>query len=68
MNHNQIASKMSISKAGIDDGELKDFENKIKTYITHNKGSSWELLRAPTVDLKGAATNCFQEDHCSLHL
>jgi hypothetical protein len=50
---------MSISKAGIEDGELKDFEKKIKTYISHNKGASWELIRAPQVDLKGAATNCF---------
>jgi hypothetical protein len=69
MNKNQIASKLSISKAGVDeDGNLEDFENKIKTYISHNKGASWELIRAPQVDLKGQATNCFTEDHCSLHL
>lgn len=68
MNKNQIASKLSISKSGVEEGELKDFDNKIKTYITHNKGSTWELVRAPQVDLKGSATNCFLEDHCSLHL
>jgi hypothetical protein len=68
MNKNQIASKLSISKSGVEEGELKDFNNKIKTYITHNKGSTWELVRAPQVDLKGSATNCFLEDHCSLHL
>jgi hypothetical protein len=68
MNKNQLASKLSISKAGLEEGELKDFKDKIKTYISHNKGASWELIRAPQVDLKGAATNCFTEDHCSLHL
>jgi len=63
-----MAEKLSLGKGGIEDGELKDFDKKIKTYITHNKGASWELIRAPQVDLKGQATNCFMEDHCSLHL
>ena len=27
--------------------ELEDFSSKIKTYITHNKGASWELIKAP---------------------
>lgn len=30
-----------------------DFDQKIKTYITHNKGASWELIRAPEHDMKG---------------
>jgi len=47
---------------------LDDFYNKIRTYITHNKGGSWELIRAPETDLRGKPTNCFKEDGCSLHL
>lgn len=27
--------------------EAKDLENNIKTYITHNKGAKWELIKAP---------------------
>jgi len=48
--------------------ELESFDQKIKTYITHNKGASWELIRAPDKDMRGKSTNCFQEDGCSLHL
>jgi len=36
--------------------------------MTHNKGASWELIRAPDKDMRGKSTNCFQEDGCSLHL
>lgn len=41
---------------------------KIKTYITHNKGSTWELIPAPPDDMNGKATKCFTEEGCSLHL
>jgi hypothetical protein len=27
--------------------KLESFDNKIKTYITHNKGACWELKKAP---------------------
>lgn len=40
----------------------------MKTYITHNKGAKWELLRAPTVTSKGSPIDCHVEDNCSLHL
>ena len=46
----------------------ESFNEKIKTYITHNKGSSWELITAPAEDMKGKAIKCFIEDGCSLHL
>jgi hypothetical protein len=36
--------------------------------ITHNKGATWELIKAPAENLKGKATKCFTEDGCSLHL
>lgn len=32
--------------------ELEDFSSKIKTYITHNKGASWELIKAPDQDMR----------------
>lgn len=47
---------------------MESFDNKIKTYITHNKGACWELIKAPSSDLKGKETKCFIEDGCSLHL
>jgi hypothetical protein len=47
---------------------LESFSEKIKTYITHNKGSSWELIRPPEKDMRGRSVNCFIEDGCSLHL
>lgn len=47
---------------------MLDLDEKIKTYITHNKGSEWGLIRAPDVDLRGKPTNCYLEDHCSLHI
>lgn len=47
---------------------LMEVDEKIKTYITHNKGAEWGLIRAPDQDLRGKPTNCFLEDHCSLHI
>lgn len=43
------------------------FDN-VKTYITHNKGAKWELIRAPTQTSKGSPIDCNVEDDCSLHL
>lgn len=48
--------------------KLENFEQKIKTYITHNKGASWELIKAPAEDMRGKPIGCFIEDGCSLHL
>ena len=45
-----------------------EVQDNVKTYITHNKGGSWELLRAPTTTSKGKPIECFTEDGCSLHL
>lgn len=33
--------------------KLENFDEKIKTYISHNKGASWELIRAPEIDMRG---------------
>lgn len=56
--------KKKVVTPGIDE----EFKDKIRTYITHNRGSSWEVIRAPETDLKGKPTNCFSEDGCSLNL
>jgi hypothetical protein len=34
----------------------------VKTYITHNKGGKWELLKAPERLASGKATKCYLED------
>ena len=52
-------------------GSLEDldaFNSKIKTVITHDSGATWNLIRAPTKDMKGNPTECYLEDGCSLHL
>ena len=60
--------RIPIDKKGLATHQLVEFKSKIKTYITHNKGADWQLIRAPDQDLKGKSTNCFLEDGCSLHL
>jgi len=36
--------------------------------ITHNKGASWDVIKAPLKTSKGKSIQCFKEDGCSLHL
>jgi len=43
-------------------------EDPIRSLITYNKGSTWDLIAAPVVDASGQKTNCLIEDGCSLHL
>lgn len=43
-------------------------QEDVKTYITHNKGGKWELLRSPTQTSQGKPIDCYVEDDCSLHL
>ncbi|CAB1312674.1 unnamed protein product, partial [Coregonus sp. 'balchen'] len=45
----------------------KVVEDQVKTFITYNKGRDWNLLQAPTTDLKGTRLYCVQP-YCSLHL
>jgi len=43
--------------------------DKIKSYITHDKGSNWFLLKPPEFYMDGEKTNCyFEDDECSLHI
>lgn len=67
MNDKQKKTRNSVVKnrEEFDNAELDD---TIKTYITHNKGGKWELIKAPTVDVDGRQIKCYLEEDCSLHL
>lgn len=58
--HSIVKQKEELELAGVDDS--------IRTYITHNKGGRWDLIKAPTVDSKGDPIKCYIEEGCSLHL
>ena len=45
-----------------------EVQENVKTYITHNKGGKWELIKAPELSGRGRKTGCYVEDGCSLHL
>lgn len=45
-----------------------EVETHVRTMITHNKGASWEVVKAPLKTSKGKSIQCFSEDGCSLHL
>lgn len=47
---------------------LRKNDMAMRTFITHNKGSKWELIKPPTDDSLGRKTNCYLEDDCSLNL
>lgn len=67
MNKKQRQTRSSVVK-----GEEKlsgsQLQTNVRTYITHNKGGSWELLRAPTRTSKNKLIDCYIEDNCSLNL
>jgi len=70
MNKKQIVTELGGDKA-TNRGKIEALENfnqKIKTYITHNKGATWEVIQAPEQDMRGKSTGCYAEDGCSLHL
>ena len=49
--------------------ELDSYLSKIKSYITHDKGANWYLLKPPEVYMDGTKTNCyFENEECSLHI
>ena len=45
-----------------------EVQENVKTFITHNKGAKWDLIKAPEHKLNGKSYRCFIEDGCSLHL
>jgi hypothetical protein len=46
---------------------IEDVKNKTKSYITHNKGATWELIKSPQIDSFNQPINCLQQYGCSLH-
>lgn len=46
----------------------REVQENVKTFITHNKGGKWELIKAPEVSHRTKKTACYVEDGCSLHL
>lgn len=67
LNPKQMRTRDSVRKTG-EDFEISDLESNVRTYITHNKGGKWDLIKAPAVDLSGKARKCYIEEGCSLHL
>lgn len=65
--HKQQQQAQEISRIPDSIAQSEVYDN-VRTYITHNKGAKWELVRAPTVTSKGAPIDCHVEDDCSLHL
>ena len=49
INKKQQRTKDSINKEGEDVAD----SSGIRTYITHNKGGKWELIKAPMTDSVG---------------
>lgn len=45
-----------------------DPKTAMKSYISMNRGGSWNLLSAPSVTAKGKTINCNTSKGCSLHL
>jgi len=45
-----------------------EVQENVRTFITHNKGGTWELIKAPETSFGGKKAACYIEDGCSLHL
>ena len=66
INKKQKQTQESVKKES--QGEDQKIQSMIKSYITHNKGGKWELIKAPTIDSEGKKINCYLDEGCSLHL
>jgi Sortilin, neurotensin receptor 3, len=67
MNKKQQKTKTSILKE-TDEFDKSSLEKNMRTFITHNKGGKWELVKAPAQDSEGGKIDCFIEEGCSLNL
>ena len=63
--HEQTSSEVTREHPSV---PAEIVQQDVRTYITHNKGGKWELLKAPTVTSQGKPIQCSVEDDCSLHL
>lgn len=69
MNKKQQRTKEAVTRESSNSNEAtRDIDTNIKTYITHNKGGKWELIKAPTADADGKKVACYLDEGCSLHL
>ena len=66
INKKQKQTQESVKKES--QGEEQKIQSMIKSYITHNKGGKWELIKAPSIDSEGKKINCYLDEGCSLHL
>ena len=67
INKKQQKTKESVMKEG-DEFEMKDLQSNIRTFVTHNKGGKWDLIRAPSTDSEGRKIDCYLEEGCSLNI
>ena len=65
MNSKQMETDMSMHHIHT---PIEEIQDNIRTYITHNMGGRWELIKAPEISYGGKRTACYIEDGCSLHL
>ena len=68
VNKKQIQTKESVSKESGEVSAKDNINRNIRSYITHNKGGKWELIKAPTVGSDGKKIACYLDEDCSLHL
>jgi len=58
MNSKQMGGKnLKLSHSALK--ELSNFDTKVKTYVSHNKGASWNLIDAPLKDVHGRTLHCY---------
>lgn len=71
MGHNQNAKQ---TKTQYEMTKMEDtvpgsiVQQAVRTYITHNKGASWELIASPHQTPEGKPIDCYVEDGCSINL
>lgn len=67
INKKQQKTKESVLKDG-DEFEGRELQQNIRSFITHNKGGKWDLIKAPSQDSEGKKIDCYIEEGCSLNL
>lgn len=65
MSKRQNTREMAAKSRDADSAGRK--QNSIKTMITHDKGATWQPIKAPEY-INGKLSQCYIEDGCSLHL
>jgi hypothetical protein len=69
MSNSGNANKKQMITAQENKDDLQEYMDKIKSYITHDKGANWFLLKAPEYYMDGEKTECyFENNECSLNI